>query len=204
MYEWISDIGAILLDMMGTYYGKRPLVRDKDFDEPVTGADGMPMIDQTTGQMITQKVTRRVAEEFDFSQFKHLWFNIRASVGATTYFSEIAMVQTLDNLRRDGTLDVIAYLERIPDKLIPKKQELIQELKRQALAAQQAPGAVAASAAAPVTMGSGAADAPGGPSMGGALDAEKTIQNMPQNIQQRFSALPQKAQTALLKVQGAE
>ena len=114
------------------------------------------------------------------------------------------MVQTLDNLRRDGTLDVIAYLERIPDKLIPKKQELIQELKRQALAAQQAPGAVAASAAAPVTMGSGAADAPGGPAMGGALDAEKTIQNMPQNIQQRFSALPQKAQTALLKVQGAE
>lgn len=204
MYEWISDIGAVLLDMMGTYYGKRPLVRDKDFDEPVTGADGTPMIDQTTGQMITQKVTRRVAEEFDFSQFKHLWFNIRASVGATTYFSEIAMVQTLDNLRRDGTLDVIAYLERIPDKLIPKKQELIQELKRQALAAQQAPGAVAASAAAPVTMGSGAADAPGGPSMGGALDAEKTIQNMPQNIQQRFSALPQKAQTALLKVQGAE
>ena len=53
-------------------------------------------------------------------------------------------------------------------------------------------------------MGSGAADAPGGPSMGGARDAEKTIQNMPQNIQQRFSALPQKAQTALLKVQGAE
>ena len=113
LYEWIEDIGAILLDMMGTYYGKRPLVRDREFDEPVMGAGGTPMIDQTTGQMITQKVTRRVAEDFDFSQFKHLWFNVRANVGATTYFSEIAMVQTLDNLRRDGTLDVILSLIHI-------------------------------------------------------------------------------------------
>lgn len=205
LYEWIEDIGAILLDMMGTYYGKRPLVRDREFDEPVMGAGGTPMIDQTTGQMITQKVTRRVAEDFDFSQFKHLWFNVRANVGATTYFSEIAMVQTLDNLRRDGTLDVIAYLERIPDKLIPKRTELIQELKRRALAAQQAPGTTAAGASAPVTLGGEPPEAPGGaPAMGGDLDAMKAVQNMPQNIQQRFSTLPQKAQTALLKVQGAE
>ena len=191
--------------MMGTYYGKRPLVRDREFDEPVMGAGGTPMIDQTTGQMITQKVTRRVAEDFDFSQFKHLWFNVRANVGATTYFSEIAMVQTLDNLRRDGTLDVLAYLERIPDKLIPKRTELIQELKRRALAAQQAPGTTAAGASAPVTLGGEPPEAPGGaPAMGGDLDAMKAVQNMPQNIQQRFSTLPQKAQTALLKVQGAE
>ncbi len=26
LYEWVEDIGAILLDMMGTYYGKRPVV----------------------------------------------------------------------------------------------------------------------------------------------------------------------------------
>ena len=29
LYEWIEDIGAILLDMMGTYYGKRPIIRDR-------------------------------------------------------------------------------------------------------------------------------------------------------------------------------
>ena len=37
----------------------------------------------------------------------------------------------LDRLRQDGTLDMIQYLERIPDKLIPKKQELIEALRRQ-------------------------------------------------------------------------
>ena len=68
-------------------------------------------------------------EEFDFSQLKHLWLNVSVEVGATTRFSEIAMVQTLDNLRRDGTLEIIDYLERIPDRLIPRKQELIEAIR---------------------------------------------------------------------------
>ena len=42
------------------------------------------------------------------------------------------MTQTLDNLRSAGVLDVIQYLERVPDKLIPKKGELIDELKKAA------------------------------------------------------------------------
>jgi len=52
-------------------------------------------------------------------------------VGASSYFSEIVMTQTLDKLRQDGTLDMIQYLERVPDKLIPKKQELIDTLRQQ-------------------------------------------------------------------------
>ena len=35
-------------------------------------------------------------------------------------------------LRANGVLDVIQYLERLPDKLIPKKAELVEELKRNA------------------------------------------------------------------------
>ena len=49
LYEWVEDIGAILLDFMGTYYGQRPILRDKQFDEPVMGAAGAPALDQTTG-----------------------------------------------------------------------------------------------------------------------------------------------------------
>ena len=199
MYEWVEDIGAILLDMMATYYGVRPVVRDREFDEPVMGPDGTPQIDPMTGMMMTQKVTRRVSEEFDFSRLKHLWFNVRCDVGATTYFSEIAMVQTLDNLRREGTLDIIDYLERIPDKLVPDKDGLIAKLKRQALAAQQAPGAVAGSGAPPVTMGGGGANAPGGPVAGGELDALKRIQNMPEGIQEKWNDLPSKVQHAVMK-----
>ena len=130
LHEWVEDIGAILLDMMGTYYGKRPIVREKTVEEPVLGADGKQLIDPMTGKPASTKVSRRVVEEFDFSVFKHLWLNISVDVGATTYYSEIAMVQTLDNLRRDGTLNIIEYLERMPDKLITRKQELIESLKK--------------------------------------------------------------------------
>ena len=42
----------------------------------------------------------------------------------------------------------------------------------------------------------------GAPSMGGALDEAKIVQNMPENIQSRFDRLPEVAQDALLRVQG--
>lgn len=210
LYEWVSDIGAILLDMMGTYYGERPIVRDREMDEPVLDASGVPQLDPMTGQMLTQRVTRRVVEPFDFSQFKRLWFNVRVDVGPTTYFSEIAMVQTLDNLRREGMLDIIDYLERIPDKLIPKKAELITDLKRRAQAQQMA-AATAAMGGAPggpvqggppaVTMGSGGPDAPGGLVASGPEDEDKKISSMPTNIQKDFNQLPGKAKNALLRVQ---
>ena len=130
-YEWIEDIAAILLDMMGTYYGTRPIVVEQELEEPVMGAAGIPLIDQATGLMKTARTTRKVLKQFDFRVFKELFFRIRVDVGASTYFSEIAMTQTLDRLRQDGTLDMIQYLERIPDKLIPKKQELIDTLRQQ-------------------------------------------------------------------------
>lgn len=152
--EWVEDIGAILLDMMGTYYGLRPIMRERTVEELIfpssvtadavppspsgeglataygsTGYGSVPLIDPMTGKLATQKRTERVLENFDFSVFKHLWLNISVDVGATTYYSEIAMVQTLDNLRHDGTLDVIEYLERLPDKLITRKQDLIASLR---------------------------------------------------------------------------
>lgn len=116
--------------MMGTYYGNRPIVRERVFKEPVTDPNtGAPVLDPMTGQMQMQDIRRKVVEPFDFSQFKHLWLNTSVNVGATTYYSEIAMVQTLDNLHRDGTLDTIDYLERLPDKLLPRKDELIQKMR---------------------------------------------------------------------------
>ena len=191
LYEWYEDVGAILLDMMGTYYGERPLIREREFEEIVTGPDGTPLIDPMTGTMMQNTVSRRVLESFDFRQLKHLYLNIRVDVGATSTYSEISIVQTLDNLRRDGTLEIIDYLERIPDKLIPRKAELITELRKRAQT-MQAAGAAQPGVSAPA----------GGPSMGGPLDEAKVIQNMPENIQSRFDQLPEVAQDALLRVQG--
>lgn len=211
MYEWLEDIGAILLDMMGTYYGQRPMVRDRDFDEIVTDqSTGAPMLNPMTGTMLTNKVTRRVVVEYDFTKFKHLWFNVRVNAGATTYYSEIAMVQTLDNLRRDGTLEIIDYLERIPDKLIPRKAELVRELRQRAAmqtgnpasAGGIAPGSLmagggGAKSPSPVSMGSGGNS---NPTVGGPLSEDKAVANLPASMQAKYDTMPSSAQRSLRQI----
>jgi hypothetical protein len=111
LYEWIEDIGQILLDMMGTYYGQRPVV-------------------------IEQQGVKGVAV-FDFSTFKNTWLNVRADVGEASYWSEIASLQTLDTLLDREKIEFIDYLERVPDEYIPQKQELIGKIKQQIEAQQQ-------------------------------------------------------------------
>ena len=190
-YEWIEDIGAILPDMIGTYYGTRPVIVEREFREIVLDAVGAPQLDPMTGQLRTRSVVRKVKQEFDFSQLKNICLNLRVDVGATTYFSEIAMTQTLDNLRRDGTLDVIQYLERLPDKLIPRKQELIRDIKRRVDAGEQnnaAPGA--------------AIPEPGSPVQGGPLSQDKAQQGLPNLAQTTFDQLPNIAKKTALS-QGA-
>lgn len=181
LHEWLEQIGAILLDMMGSCYGRRPLLRERSMEEPETDEAGRPMIDPATGQMKMRTVTRRVTEDFDFSQFKNLWLNIAADVGATTYYSEIAMVQTLDNLRRDGVLELVDYLERIPDKLIPRRQELIESIREREQASEPA------------------VPAEGAPAMGGSLDEDKLFGGLTGTVQARYEALPKVAQRAVMK-----
>lgn len=195
-YEWLEDCCKIMLDMQGTLYGKRPVIMSKVFKDLVIGDDGVPVIDPMTGRMKTQEVTYKVVEEFDFSQLKNVALSMKIDAGATTYFSEIAMTQTLDNLRRDGTLDVIQYLERLPDKLIPKKKELIDELRgriAQGTQANAAAGAAIPEAGTPVSVGNDTAPAQGGP-----LSQDKMIQGLPTQMEQRFDELPNIAKKTAL------
>ena len=186
LHEWLEQIGAILLDMMGSCYGRRPLVRERSMEEPETDEAGRPVIDPVSGRMKMRTVTRRVLEDFDFSQFRHLWLNVAADVGATTYYSEIAMVQTLDNLRRDGVLELIDYLERIPDKLIPRKQELIESIREREK-----------------QDGEASPTADGAPAMGGALDEDKLFGGLSGTVQARYEDLPKVARRAVMKAHGA-
>lgn len=103
LYEWVEDIGRILFDFMGTYYGQRPIVVE------------------VQGQK--QEVM------FDFSQFKQMWLKVRADVGEASYWSEIQSIQTLDNLLMNQKIEFVDYLERVPDEFIPQKQELIGKIK---------------------------------------------------------------------------
>ena len=103
MYEWIEDIGIILLDMMGTYYGYRPIVREIDGSRQV--------------------------EWFDFSALKHIYLNARVDVGTTNIWSDQARKMALDNLFTSGAIDIIQYLERLDDSDIPDRR-VIDDIKQ--------------------------------------------------------------------------
>ena len=65
---------------------------------------------------------------------------LKLDVGASSYYSEIASMQTLDNLLMNGYITATQYLERIPDGYIPARRALINELKAaQAQAMTEAP-----------------------------------------------------------------
>ena len=135
LYEWVEDVGLILLDMMAAYYGERSIVTEREFTEMALSETGAPVLEEATGRVKTEKRKRTVIERFDFTRFRDLYLKVSTDVGESTYFSEIAMTQTLDNLRREGAMDLIQYLERVPEKLIPRKAELIAELKEKGGAA---------------------------------------------------------------------
>ena len=107
-YEFVEDCGKIIIDMMATYYGIRPVV--------ITGPNN-----------------ERSVEPFDFSQLKDMWLHLKIDVGNSSYFSEVASVQTLDNLLNNGFIEFVEYLKRIPDEIIPNKQELINSIEQQDL-----------------------------------------------------------------------
>ena len=65
---------------------------------------------------------------FDFSRLHELPFVIRLDVGASSYWSEVAAMQSLDNLMNRGLISLKDYLERVPAGMIPRKEELIEAM----------------------------------------------------------------------------
>lgn len=107
-YEFVEDCGKIIVDMMASYYGTRPVV-------------------------IRGQNNERTVEPFNFGILKDMWLHIKIDVGNASYFSEVASVQTLDNLLNNGMIEFVEYLRRIPDEIIPNKQELITSIEQQDL-----------------------------------------------------------------------
>ena len=69
--------------------------------------------------------------EFDFSTLKTMPMSIKLDIGASSYYSEIASINTLDNLLMQNKITILQYLERIPDGYIPARRELINEIRQQ-------------------------------------------------------------------------
>lgn len=104
LYEFTEDCGKIILDMMSAYYGKRPVV-------------------------VTEGLNK-IAQDLDFSKLKGIWYSINTDVGDASYYSELASLQTLDNLLNGGMIEFVEYLKRVPNEIIPQKQELINSIEQ--------------------------------------------------------------------------
>ena len=104
LYDFVEQIVRIMIDVMGTKYGKRPVV-------------------------ITDEDRNRTMEKYDFAQLKGMDLHIGIDVGESSYYSEIAMLQTMDNLLQGQYIEFIDYLERIPNEMFPKKAEYIAQIK---------------------------------------------------------------------------
>ena len=67
---------------------------------------------------------------FDFSVLRQLPLNVKLDVGASSYWSEIASMQTLDTLLLHDKITLLQYLERIPQGYVARKQELMDQLQQ--------------------------------------------------------------------------
>ena len=100
LYQAVEDLGNIWLDMMGAYYGLR-------------------FVDEEGKKVL-----------FDFSRLRDTALSLQLDVGGSAYWSEIAQMNTLDNLLARGKISVVDYLERVPNGYIVDQQGLIEKLRQ--------------------------------------------------------------------------
>lgn len=115
-YQCMEDSCRIWVDMMAVNYGIRMVEMNLDMDK----AGEQPLGMNLPAQVFMQP--------FDFSILKKVLFSIKLDIGASSYWSEMASMQTLDNLLMNNHITLKQYLERLPSGYISKKQELLDDI----------------------------------------------------------------------------
>ena len=111
VYQLVEDIGLTWLEFMLVNYNVPRKLAYKEKNKTMIG-------------------------EFDGSEMKDSDWGIKIDVGPSSYWSEMASVETLSNLYDKGKLTDIQYFERLPDGYITDKQGIIDDIK--AMLEQQA------------------------------------------------------------------
>lgn len=117
MRQCLEDAGLIWQDMMSVRYGIRMVEVSMKMDEPGKQPLGMQLQPQS------------FLQPFDFALLRNFPVAIKQDVGASSYWSEMANMQTLDNLLMNHHITLKQYLERLPSGYIAKKQELINDIE---------------------------------------------------------------------------
>lgn len=116
LLQSIEDLGRIYMDFMSEYYGNRFVEIGNPYDN------------------------KKVVVTYDFSALKKLHFSVDLDVGASSYWSEIASMQTLDNLLMQGKISTIEYLKRLPAGQITDRDSLIAVMEAEQRAAMSQAG----------------------------------------------------------------
>jgi len=128
LYKQIEDLARIYLEFMANYYGERTV--------DMTPTDDIRAVYEKQNELAMEtgaapmETPATVPVDFDFSTLKDHPFSVKVDVGASSYYSEIASLQTLDNLLLNDRITTVQYLERIPDGNIAGRRKLIEELKQ--------------------------------------------------------------------------
>lgn len=145
-----NQLARVILDFMGEYYGRRYV------DRPIKTRERQAAI---WAQQVNpdQEIPEEMPEMFDFSQLKDHPVTIKIDVGASTYYSEIASIQTLENLLMQNKINTVQFLERLPDDYVPNRLALIAEIKNQEMQMQAMPmgGMPSEAGGAPAPSGGG-------------------------------------------------
>ena len=123
LFRSIKELGRIYLDFMAGYYGTRTVMMPVPEE---AGAEVLAFAGMEPGQ--------EIPTEFDYAALRDMPMDLKLDVGASSYWSETAAMQTLDNLLMQDKITIVEYLERLPAGYVPKLQELI-EAKKQEMAA---------------------------------------------------------------------
>lgn len=118
-YQMVEDTVRIWLDIMAVSYGPRP-------------------VNMT---VVQNGEERQGLQMFPFSALRNLKYRLHIDIGASTYWSELTQMQTLDNLMNLQILpDATTYLELLPKGQVPNRDKVIERIRQkeqQAMMAQQ-------------------------------------------------------------------
>ena len=116
-YKCLEDAGRIWIDIMAVRYGIRKVEMSMDMGKPGEQPLGMDLPKQS------------FVVDFDFSKLREMQITIEQEVGASSYWSEMASMQTLDNMLMNHLINKKQYVERLPNGYMFKKQELLDDFQ---------------------------------------------------------------------------
>lgn len=125
-FQCLEDLGRIWLDQMRAYYGVRYV------ELPLSEQE--KQVEMMAGRVPNDEP---VPTPFDFGLLDKVPLSIKLDVGGSAYWSEIAQMNTLDNLLMNGQINVVDYLERVPNGYISNQAELIAQLRERMGMTQQ-------------------------------------------------------------------